>query len=526
MPPHDLEAEEALLGAMLLSHDAIRAAVHVGVTGDAFYVPAHGTIFETIVRAHECTGHVDIVTVADELGPDLEAVGGRLRLHELQAGTPIAANAPTYAAIVARAADQRRVIDLAGHVAEAAYDDADAPVALLDKLHEGVGRRRVSGSTLDEADLTAAIDDPPQAVPRFLEREGDGALIYPGRAHDIHGEVGLGKTWLGLVTISQVLAAGGRALMVDYEDGPAAFVERLGALGVAPETIGDPARVRYVQPATGLAEPELAHLRRVLEELAPDIVVLDGFATALARDGVDENANSAVTAWASRALSAIRGSGAALLILDHVARHPEGRTRGARGAGAKLALLDGASYELRGVSPFSRDRAGAAKLVIAKDRPGCVGAIGETAAVVRFQPSEDRLEITLTPDTHEARERWRPTALMERLSRVLEERGPDGLNRDETLRLVPGRAAYKRTALAELVAGEFVDRRRQGREVRFRSVKPFRADDGPQSDDGPTRVPGPESDEDGPRSPAYTYAGTRDRSPTAVSGLVAAGGAR
>ena len=77
IPPHNLEAEESLLGAMLLSRDAIAAAIEI-CSAEDFYKPAHGHIFEAITSLYSQGEPADPVTVADELRRAglLEAIGG------------------------------------------------------------------------------------------------------------------------------------------------------------------------------------------------------------------------------------------------------------------------------------------------------------------------------------------------------------------------------------------------------------------------------------------------------------------
>ena len=89
VPPHNLEAEESLLGAMLLSRDAISAATEAHVDASDFYKPAHGHVYEAILSLYGQGEPVDLVTVADELANAdlLEALGGRQTLLRLQAGT-------------------------------------------------------------------------------------------------------------------------------------------------------------------------------------------------------------------------------------------------------------------------------------------------------------------------------------------------------------------------------------------------------------------------------------------------------
>src|ERR1700737_2537007 len=67
VPPHNLEAEESLLGAMLLSRDAITAAVETGVEASDFYKPAHTHLFDAVMSLYGQGEPVDPVTVAEEL---------------------------------------------------------------------------------------------------------------------------------------------------------------------------------------------------------------------------------------------------------------------------------------------------------------------------------------------------------------------------------------------------------------------------------------------------------------------------
>jgi hypothetical protein len=105
VPPHDLEAEEATLGAALLSADAL--AILLGqLCEDDFYRPAHRGVYAAVSALHGRGDPVDAVTVAGELdrAGALADVGGAPFLHTLVASVPTAANADQYA---------RRVRDLA-----------------------------------------------------------------------------------------------------------------------------------------------------------------------------------------------------------------------------------------------------------------------------------------------------------------------------------------------------------------------------------------------------------------------------
>src|SRR5947209_13575603 len=134
VPPHNLQAEESLLGAMLLSKDAIASAVEtVGV--DDFYKPAHGHVFDAITSLYGSGEPVDPVTVADELRRAglLDAIGGPGVLVTLQANTPATSSAARYAKIVEEHALLRKMIWVAGDIAERAYSLPDDVAKTIDE---------------------------------------------------------------------------------------------------------------------------------------------------------------------------------------------------------------------------------------------------------------------------------------------------------------------------------------------------------------------------------------------------------
>src|SRR5256886_12935842 len=98
VPPHNIEAEESLLGAMLLSKDAIASAVEA-VSPEGFYKPAHGHLFDAIQTLYGRGEPVDPVTGAEELrrADLLEALGGKQTILRSQVGTPAAAHPARYA---------------------------------------------------------------------------------------------------------------------------------------------------------------------------------------------------------------------------------------------------------------------------------------------------------------------------------------------------------------------------------------------------------------------------------------------
>jgi replicative DNA helicase len=125
-PPHNLEAEEAVLGAVLAAGRLLGEVAALLEEAD-FYRPAHRAIWRAILRLADCGQPTDPVTVLGELhdGGELADVGGGPFLHTLIEAVPTVANAGHYAQLVVDTARRRRVIDLG---IQLAHSDADPAV--------------------------------------------------------------------------------------------------------------------------------------------------------------------------------------------------------------------------------------------------------------------------------------------------------------------------------------------------------------------------------------------------------------
>src|SRR5947207_13067379 len=116
-PPQNLEAEESVLGAMMLSPGAIGAVSEV-VDASDFYRESHGVIYKAALALYAKGEPVDAITLVDELEErgELEGAGGRVRIHELARLVPASANAAHYAKIVREQATRRGLTRVGGRV--------------------------------------------------------------------------------------------------------------------------------------------------------------------------------------------------------------------------------------------------------------------------------------------------------------------------------------------------------------------------------------------------------------------------
>lgn len=149
---------------MMLSRDAITAAVEARVDESDFYKPAHAHIYNAVMALYSQGEPVDPVTIAEELrrADLLEALGGRQKLVSIQANTPASSNAGHYAGIVSELALLRRLITVAGEIAESAYSQPDDVTDTVDRAEARIfeiAEKRVAESMVRVFDSVSETID-------------------------------------------------------------------------------------------------------------------------------------------------------------------------------------------------------------------------------------------------------------------------------------------------------------------------------------------------------------------------------
>src|SRR5215472_10127256 len=167
-PPHDLAAEQCVLGGMMLSKDAISDVLDV-IKAHDYYRPAHQVVHDIILDLYGRGEPADAVTVAAELTRtgDIARVGGAPYLHTLIASVPTAANAGYYARIVRERAILRRLVEVGTRIVQLGYagdGDADELVDRAEAEIYGVTDRRVSEDYLPLAEIMPGALDEIEAI--------------------------------------------------------------------------------------------------------------------------------------------------------------------------------------------------------------------------------------------------------------------------------------------------------------------------------------------------------------------------
>jgi replicative DNA helicase len=181
-PPHSVEAEQGVLGSMLISpRDAIGEVVEK-ITAEYFYVPAHQTIFEVLVELWNAGAGIDLITFTQVLRDRnlLETVGGAAMVTSLFTFVPTAANVAYYLDIVRDKYILRSIIEAATESVRRAYEEQDEVGNLLDEVEQkifAVGEDRFKGQMQSMKDqVMEAIE----SIEKLYERKGGITGISTG----------------------------------------------------------------------------------------------------------------------------------------------------------------------------------------------------------------------------------------------------------------------------------------------------------------------------------------------------------
>ncbi|MBQ8827813.1 MAG: replicative DNA helicase [Clostridia bacterium] len=161
IPPHNIDAEQALLGAILISENLIYDVVDL-VCPDDFYRNDHRMIFESMAELFGKNSPINIITVSDNLSNKglLDKVGGTQYLAMIADEVPISANAVSYAGIIAEKSVQRRIITSAQNIAKAAYEpggEAGSLVEYAEKEIFEIAQRKSKKSYAPISDVLADV---------------------------------------------------------------------------------------------------------------------------------------------------------------------------------------------------------------------------------------------------------------------------------------------------------------------------------------------------------------------------------
>ncbi len=161
--PNNIEAEEAVLGALLIDPEAIYRVVPF-LQMDDFYLQKHRWVYEAMLRVHERRDPIDFLTLTSELAQQdrLDTVGGDAFISQLISAVPSAISVEAYGRLVEQTAVRRRLLDVASDIARLAYDESLAVDQVVDHSEKalfGVSQKRT----------TRGLQPIQEIVPRYYD---------------------------------------------------------------------------------------------------------------------------------------------------------------------------------------------------------------------------------------------------------------------------------------------------------------------------------------------------------------------
>jgi replicative DNA helicase len=212
-PPQALEAEAAVLGAMLLEPETVTTVMQYLRPGD-FYLPSHRKVYEAVLALFDRSSPTDIVTVSGELKrmKELDAVGGQTFLSGLLEGVLTTANCEEHAKLVLEKSVQRQLITTATEIVQASYDESRRADELVEDAEQKIFEIQQAGSRKEFAELKKLLNVEMERVEKaigerkmitgietgFTELDERTSGLQPGELIIIAGRPGMGKTALAL----------------------------------------------------------------------------------------------------------------------------------------------------------------------------------------------------------------------------------------------------------------------------------------------------------------------------------------
>jgi replicative DNA helicase len=268
LPPHSVEAEQSVLGGLLLENEALDKIADI-LTASDFYRHDHRLIYQHIGKLIEHNRPADIVTVAESLdnAAELSSVGGLAYLGALAQNTPTAANIRRYAEIVRERAIMRKLVEVGSGIAESAYSPQGRDAQqLLDEAESRIFQIAEGGKRSSEGfqDIKVLLPQVADRIDQLFQRDHQSDVtgiptgfsdldsmtsgFQPGDLIIVAGRPSMGKTAFSL-NIAENVA-------LDTNKAVAVFSMEMAATQLAMRMIGSVGRLDQHRMRTGRLEDE------------------------------------------------------------------------------------------------------------------------------------------------------------------------------------------------------------------------------------------------------------------------------
>jgi len=283
VPPQNLEAEESVLGAMMLSPGAI-GAVSEALDASDFYRESHAVIYRAALALYQKGEPVDAITLVDELEErgQLEDAGGRVRIHELATLVSASANAGHYARIVREMATLRGLIRAGGEIAQLGWERPGETTDLVDRAEQVVFDLSQARVTSEFSHIEELLKDSFERITALYEAGADvtgtpsgfrdldrlTSGFQPGNLIIVAARPSMGKSGLGLCMAAN--------LAVRAEVPTALFTLEMSKAEVTQRLMCSEAKVESQRLRTGkLAADDWPRLTAACDKLAKAPIYVD-----------------------------------------------------------------------------------------------------------------------------------------------------------------------------------------------------------------------------------------------------------
>lgn len=359
-PPHSIEAEMCLLGAMILNHEVIDDVLNIVSRSEAFYREAHGALFDQIVRLHNDRQTGDLVQLTQALKDSgvLEGVGGEDYLVELAESVPVATNAIHYAKIVWAKAKRRGLAKAAGQILFKTYDESTDEARLVAEAEQeilAVGDQDVHGDAIPLGDVISRAMDAGaqrQAGVDVGVKTGIASLdaiivgFQPGDYIIVGARPSMGKTCAALTIARNIAASGTTVCIFSLEMGDVSLADRLlcaeagvdskkwrrGAIDLeearkiqrAADSLAE--LPIYIDPRADMTVQEArAAARRVVKRQGVGVIMIDYLQLLSDQDTSANDLNTRTTSISRNIKAMARENNVPVVCLSQLNRGPENR---------------------------------------------------------------------------------------------------------------------------------------------------------------------------------------------------------
>jgi replicative DNA helicase len=418
-PPHSREAEESVLGAVLLSEDAVNEVMD-RIHPEDFYVPAHQAVFESMRELFDLNQAIDAVTVSEALRRrgELDKVGGVAYLARLVDIVPSTSNVVYYAGIVEEHAKRRELIRAGATVTDVAFDIDDEIAVVLDRAEQSVlsvAERRSSQTLLEVGPMFSEILEHIEALEEkgsdltglstgFVDLDRKLAGLQPANLVVVAARPAMGKSSLATGIAINVAQAGDPVAIFSLEMSKEEVVQRIlssvgrvdsmklrsGQLGPLWQRVVDAAGKMYRAPIFIDDSPVVtvtdirAKCRRLKRRSGLSLVVVDYL--QLMQASTRENRQQEISEITRNLKNLARELKVPILAVSQLNRSLESREdkrprlSDLRESGAIEQDADVVMFIYRHeyYHPEDHDKRGIAEVIVAKHRAGSTGPIEMT----------------------------------------------------------------------------------------------------------------------------------------------------